>query len=136
MDDGVPRPARVLVVDDDRSMRLLCTTNLELEGFAVLEAGDGRSGFARACTDRPDLILTDVSMPELDGFGLAEALGRDARTSSIPVIFLSGDTSSGNRVRANELGAHAYLTKPLDPTTLAATIAAALQSVREPCPTT
>jgi two-component system chemotaxis response regulator CheY len=116
-------------------MRLLCTTNLELEGFAVLEASDGRSGLARACADHPDLVLTDVSMPELDGFGLAEALRRDARTSSIPLIFLSGDTSLANRIRANELGAHAYLTKPLDPTTLAATVIAALQAGREPCPT-
>ena len=74
MNEVATRPTRVLVVDDDPSMRLLCSTNLELEGFVVLEADDGRAALERAHADRPDVVLTDVVMPELDGFGLAEAM--------------------------------------------------------------
>ncbi len=135
MNEVATRPTRVLVVDDDPSMRLLCSTNLELEGFVVLEADDGRVGLERAHADHPDVVLTDVVMPELDGFGLAEALRGDARTRLIPLIFLSGESSSANRVRASELGAHAYLTKPFDLTKLPAIVTAALERVREPCPT-
>ena len=86
-------PARVLVVDDDPAMRLLCAINLELEGLVVLEAEDGLSALARARAEKPDLVVTDVSMPRLDGFGLAEALRRDRRTRRIPLVFLSGETN-------------------------------------------
>ncbi|MEP6812571.1 MAG: response regulator, partial [Actinomycetota bacterium] len=65
--------ARVLIVDDDPAMRLLCTINLEREGLVVLEAADGVTALSRARAEKPDLVLTDISMPQLDGFGLAEA---------------------------------------------------------------
>jgi two-component system chemotaxis response regulator CheY len=114
--------ARVLIVDDDPTIRLLCTINLEREGLVVLEAADGATALARACSERPDLVLTDISMPQLDGFGLAEALRRDRRTRQIPLVFLSGDTNAANKARAEKLGALAYLTKPFDPLTLASRI--------------
>ena len=83
----------MLIVDDDPAMRLMCAINLELEGFIVLEAADGLSALARARSEQPDLVVTDVSMPQLDGFGLAEALRRDRRTRRIPLVFLSGETN-------------------------------------------
>lgn len=116
----------VLVVDDDPVMRLLCSINLQREGMRVLEAADGRLALARARVERPDLVLTDVSMPGLDGFGLAEALRRDERTREIPLIFLSGETPGANEARAHELGAVAYLTKPFDPPALASLVAEVL----------
>lgn len=115
-------PARVLVVDDDPAMRLLCAINLELEGLVVLEAEDGLSALARARAEKPDLVVTDVSMPRLDGFGLAEALHRDRRTRRIPLVFLSGETNVTYEARAEKLGALAYLTKPVDPLMLASRI--------------
>jgi two-component system chemotaxis response regulator CheY len=118
--------ARVLIVDDDPAIRLLCTINLEREGLVVLEAGDGATALARARSEKPDLVLTDVSMPDLDGFGLAEALRRDRRTRRIPLVFLSGDTNVANEARAEKLGALAYLTKPFDPLVLASRIGEAL----------
>ena len=126
-DLGRPR-ARVLIVDDDPAMRTLCSINLRLDGLDVLEAADGRRGLALARAERPDLVLTDVTMPRLDGFQLAEALRRDEDTRQIPLVFLSGETSAADRVRADQLGALAYLTKPFDPSTLASIVADALAS--------
>jgi CheY-like chemotaxis protein len=117
---------RVLIVDDDPATRLLYALNLQLEGLVVLEAADGRSGLARAREERPDLVLTDVMMPGLDGFQLAEALRGDKRTRRIPFIFLSGETTAGHEARARELGALAYVTKPFDVHALAVLVASVL----------
>jgi len=67
-------PPCVLIVDDDPATRMLCSVNLQLEGLRVLEATDGHHGLERARFESPDLVLTDVTMPGLDGFQLAEAL--------------------------------------------------------------
>ncbi len=119
-------PARVLVVDDDASMRLLCAISLQREGHVVVEAPDVLTALARARAEAVDLILTDVSMPGLDGFKLAEELRRDERTRTIPVVFISGEAAPGNEARARALGALAYLTKPFDPAALAAVAESAL----------
>ena len=123
---GNGKRPRVLVVDDDPATRMLCSIHLQLEGFLVLEAADGRRGLARARAESPDLVLTDVMMPGLDGFQLAEALRRDERTREIPLIFLSGETTAADGVRAQELGALAYLTKPFDPSAVASLVAGVL----------
>ena len=124
--DGNGKPPRVLVVDDDPAMRMLCSINLQIEGFLVLEAADGERGLEQARSERPDLVVTDVMMPGLDGFGLAEALRSDERTRQIPLIFLSSEAGPANAERAHELGALAYLTKPFDPPTLASLVAGAV----------
>jgi CheY-like chemotaxis protein len=117
------RPPCVLIVDDDAATRMLCSVNLQLEGLRVLEAADGRHGLARAREERPDLVLTDVMMPGLDGFQLAEALRRDERTRLIPLVFLSGETTAAHEARALEVGALAYVKKPFDPLALASLVA-------------
>ena len=68
---------------------MLCSINLQFEGVVVLEAADGDQGLEQARSERPDLVVTDVRMPGLDGFQLAEALRRDERTRQIPLIFIS-----------------------------------------------
>ena len=120
------KPQRVLVVDDDPDARMLCAVNLQLEGLEVIEAEDGRHGLARARLENPDLVVTDVAMPGMDGFELAEALRRDEGTARIPLIFLSGEADPEHRARARSLGALAYLNKPFDPPALAKLVAAAL----------
>ena len=122
--DGEHR--RVLVVDDDPAIRMLCAVNLEIEGLVVLEAADGRRALEQARYGHPDLVVTDVMMPGLDGFDLAEALRRDERTREIPLIFLSGEADPANADRARRLGALAYLTKPFDPPALASLVAGEL----------
>jgi CheY-like chemotaxis protein len=120
--------ACVLIVDDDPATRALCSFNLQLEGLRVVEAEDGRDGLARARFEQPDLVLTDVMMPGLDGFQLAEALRLHEQTRHIPLIFLSGETTAHNAARATSLGALAYVTKPFDPSSLAALVKGALKS--------
>jgi len=117
---------RVLVVDDDAAVRLVCAVNLEAEGLQVVEAADGNDALEQMRRERPDLVLTDVKMPGLDGFELVERLRRDERTRDVPVIFLSGEAQPVNADRARALGAVAYLTKPFDPRRLATFIVRAL----------
>ena len=118
--------ACVLIVDDDPATRALCSFNLQLEGLRVLEAEDGTDGLARARFEKPDLVVTDIMMPGLDGFQLAEALRLHEQTRHIPLIFLSGEATARNEARATELGALAYVSKPFDPLALAALVKGAL----------
>ena len=97
----VIKSRRVLVVDDDSNARALCSINLLLEGLEVLEAEDGRRGLARARLESPDLVVTDVAMPGLNGFELAEALRRDDNTAQIPLIFISGEHNPDNEALAD-----------------------------------
>ena len=118
-----------MIVDDDPAVRLLCAVNLTAEGLHVLEAEDGLDALEQARCERPDLVLTDVKMPGLDGFQLAERLRGDERTRRIPLIFLSGEVAQANAERARALGALAYLTKPFDPGALASFVARELAAL-------
>jgi CheY-like chemotaxis protein len=120
------RARRVLIVDDDPAIRLLCAVNLEIEGLVVLEAADGKRGLEQARSEHPDLVVTDVMMPGFSGFDLAEALRSDTRTREIPLIFLSSEAEPANADRARKLGALAYLAKPFDPPALASLVAGEL----------
>ena len=121
---------RVLVVDDDANARTLCAINLQQEGFEVIEAADGRGGLTRARLESPDLVVTDVAMPGLNGFEFAEALRGDEGTARIPLIFLSGERGPENEARAHALGALAYMTKPFDPTALVKLVAGVFDRLR------
>ncbi len=109
----------VLVIDDEAPIRLLCRVNLEAEGMPVLEAGDGPSGLEAARDGSPDVILLDVMMPGLDGWGVAEALLEDERTADIPIIFLTARAEFRDRARGLDIGGVDYITKPFNPVELA-----------------
>ena len=111
--------ARVLVVDDEAPIRLLCRVNLEAEGMEVLEAGDGPSGLEAARRERPDVVLLDVMMPGLDGWRVAEELLEDPATSGIPIVFLTARAELRDRTRGLDLGGLDYVTKPFNPVDLA-----------------
>jgi CheY-like chemotaxis protein len=110
---------RVLVIDDEEAIRLLCRVNLEAEGMSVDEAADGRTGLERARTGSPDVILLDVMMPGLDGWQVAEELVGDERTRQIPIVFLTARADFRDRERGLEAGGIAYLTQPFNPVELA-----------------
>ena len=110
---------RVLVVDDEAPIRLLCRVNLEAEEMTVLEAADGPSGLEAARTERPDVILLDVMMPGLDGWRVAEELLDDPDTSGIPIVFLTARAELRDRARGLDLGGLDYVTKPFNPVELA-----------------
>jgi DNA-binding response OmpR family regulator len=113
---------RVLVIDDEAAIRLLCRVNLEAERMQVDEAADGRAGLEQARSARPDVILLDVMMPGLDGWQVAEELVADERTKDIPIVFLTARADFRDRERGLEAGGIAYLTKPFNPVELAALI--------------
>jgi DNA-binding response OmpR family regulator len=110
---------RVLVIDDEAPIRLLCRVNLEAEKMEVLEAADGPSGLAKARAEVPDVVLLDVMMPGLDGWRVAEELLADERTAGIPIIFLTARAELRDRARGIDLGGVDYVTKPFNPVELA-----------------
>ena len=107
------------MIDDEAPIRLLCRVNLEAEGMEVLEAADGPSGLAKARAERPDLVLLDVMMPGLDGWGVAEQLLEDQETAGIPIIFLTARAEFRDRARGLDIGGVDYITKPFNPVELA-----------------
>ena len=113
---------RVLVIDDEAPIRLLCRVNLEAERMDVLEAADGLSGLDVARRERPDVILLDVMMPGLDGWRVAEELLEDPDTSAIPIVFLTARAELRDQARGLDLGGLDYVTKPFNPVELAQTI--------------
>jgi DNA-binding response OmpR family regulator len=110
---------RVLVIDDEEPIRLLCRVNLQLENMEVLEAADGPTGLDQAREHRPDVILLDVMMPGLDGWRVAERLLEDDRTNEIPIIFLTARAEFRDRARGLDIGGVDYVTKPFNPLELA-----------------
>jgi two-component system, OmpR family, alkaline phosphatase synthesis response regulator PhoP len=110
---------RVLVIDDEAPIRLLCRVNLEAEKMEVLEAADGPTGLEKARAERPDVILLDVMMPALDGWRVAEELLEDPRTKEIPIIFLTARAEFRDRARGLDIGGVDYVTKPFNPLELA-----------------
>jgi DNA-binding response OmpR family regulator len=120
---------RVLVIDDEPPIRLLCRVNLEADGMEVLEASDGPTGLEKARNEEPDVILLDVMMPGLDGWQVAEELLDDRRTSSIPIVFLTARAEVRDRARGLDLGGIDYVTKPFNPIELAPQVRELIQRV-------
>jgi len=110
---------KVLVIDDEAPIRLLCRVNLEAEGMSVLEARDGPSGLEAAVSGKPDVILLDVMMPGLDGWGVAEVLLESEETATIPIVFLTARAEFRDRARGLDIGGVDYITKPFNPVELA-----------------
>ena len=110
---------RVLVIDDEAPIRLLCRVNLEAEGIEVLEAADGKSGLNLARDEHPDVVLLDVMMPGLDGWRVAEELLEHEETRGIPIIFLTARAEFRDRARGLDIGGIDYVTKPFNPLELA-----------------
>src|SRR5437667_8157093 len=106
---------KILVVDDERNMVRLLQVNLEREGFEVVTAFDGVEGLERARTEKPDLVLLDITMPRMDGFEVLSALRKQADTSNTPVVILTARSKDADVFHGYESGADAYLTKPLHP---------------------
>lgn len=103
----------ILIIEDDPDMLHITSELLELEGYRTLKAASGPIGVEMTRKEMPDLILCDVSMPGLDGYGVLQELGRELRTAEIPFIFLSGKAERADVRKGMDLGADDYLTKPV-----------------------
>lgn len=124
MTDETPRtntplndtPQKVMVVDDSATIRRFVMYALRARGLQVITAEDGQEALETLARTSVDLIITDLNMPKLDGFGLVRALREDSEYGSLPVIILSSLSSDEDIDRGLQLGATAYLTKPFDET--------------------
>ncbi|MDA0266659.1 MAG: response regulator [Cyanobacteria bacterium] len=102
----------VLVIEDERQTRNIFLKCLEFEGFRAFGAGDGATGMELAQSQRPDLIVCDIMMPDMDGYSVLSALRQRQDTASIPLIFLTAKVTMADLRQAMEMGADDYLTKP------------------------
>ena len=110
----------ILVIDDDDDVREVAALALETAGdYSILTAENGRAGLAEAFRSRPDLILLDVMMPELDGPATFRLLRQAQQTCTIPVIFLTAKVQPADRRNLTALGANGLIAKPFDPLMLA-----------------
>ena len=118
---------QVLVVDDDPRYLELLQFALESEGFGVVASRNPMSVQALAVSCRPAAIISEVSMPEMDGFDVAATLRADPRTSNIPILFLTARGTESDKVQGMKSGAVEYLTKPFSPVALVEKVRSAIK---------
>jgi signal transduction histidine kinase/DNA-binding response OmpR family regulator len=127
VDAGRQENPRVMVIDDDTSIRAICREVLEHHGYAVRECPSSDAALVEARRFRPDLVLLDVMMPIVDGFRTAQRLRADPATGLTPIIFLSAKGDTADKVRAFRSGAEDYVVKPFDAAELVARVGKALE---------
>ena len=120
----------VLVVDDDPLNRTILSMSLGNDGYAVLEASNGREALEVLAQHAVDVVLTDIEMPEMDGYGLLQHRREDERLKEIPFIVISGVDEMDSIIACIKLGAEDYLPKPFDPVLLHARIGACVEKKR------
>ncbi|MEP6620639.1 MAG: response regulator [bacterium] len=122
MDSTQQRQKTVLLVEDNEDNRIIYSTVLRHLGYDVIEAQDGVSALAIARSALPDIILMDISIPEMDGWEATRILRQDPATQDIPVIALTAHALAGDREKAVKIGFAAYLAKPVEPKIVAAEV--------------
>jgi type IV pilus assembly protein PilB len=118
---------KVLIADDDRMTRLILRMLLEKEGHVVFEADNGATGMETARRERPDLMMVDLQMPDMDGYRFLEMIRGDENLMSLPVLVLTADTSSEVEAKVLEMGADDYVSKPFEPEVLLSRLRAAFR---------
>ncbi|MTJ03832.1 MAG: response regulator [Sediminimonas qiaohouensis] len=113
---------RILAVDDSRTMRSMLQATLTDAGFEVDVAEDGVDGLDKLECTAPDLIITDINMPRLDGFGFIEGVRTGRQMASVPILVLTTETGEHLKQRARASGATGWIVKPFDETKLISTI--------------
>lgn len=108
----------ILTVDDSRMMREMLLMVLRGAGFNVVQAEDGEEGLSVLAGAEPDVIITDINMPKLDGYGFIEGVRRDERYRAVPILVLSTESSAEKKARARDAGATGWIVKPFQAETL------------------
>jgi DNA-binding response OmpR family regulator len=122
---------RILVIDDEPDVLLLCRVNLEFEGHEILEASDGEQGFDIALQQHPDLIVLDVMLPQRDGFQVLQRLSDEPATREIPVVMLTAKAQEDDQMRGWLAGASGYVVKPFSPVALTDAVRSVLSMTPE-----
>ena len=112
----------ILLVEDNEDNRIIYTTVLRHVGYDVIEALDGVQAIALARSVQPDLILMDISIPEIDGWEATRILRKDPATSAIPIIALTAHALQDDREKAVQVGFTSYLAKPVEPRAVVAEV--------------
>jgi len=120
-----------LVVEDSPTMRQLLAFSLRrLKDCRIIEAVDGVDALKKLTTERVDLVITDINMPMMDGLKLIAVIRGNARTKTLPIIIVTTEGAEEDRKRGLELGADAYIPKPIHPSELLKTVASLLEHAR------
>ena len=127
-------PKKILIIEDEPEMRRNLTTILKLEKYAPLAAENGRAGLELARREKPDLILCDIMMPELDGHEVVQALRGEPALAAIPFIFLTARVEKADQRSGMDLGADDYLTKPVNKADLLNAVRARLRRAEQQGP--
>ena len=122
---------RILIIDDDVDTLKLVGLMLERQGFEIIVANNGEQGLSKAASERPDLIILDVMMPDLDGYDVARRLRADPQLAPIPIIMFTAKSMVDDKVKGFEVGVDDYLTKPTHPAELTAHVKAVLARVAQ-----
>lgn len=122
---------RVLVVDDDPMVTRLLRNNLELEGFEVKEAWEGKRAMEMLQEEAPDLLVLDIMMPRMDGWEVLKRVREDENLKGLPVVVLTAKVQDENIARGWKMGADGYITKPFNPVVLAESLLAVIESSPE-----
>ncbi len=130
-DGFLRRVEKILVIDDDAKMRRQIAQLLAAEGYATVEAANGREGVALATQEKPTLIVCDITMPEMNGHRVLQTLRENAATAAVPFIFLTGWGEREDLRAGMNLGADDYLVKPVEPAELIAAVAARLRRKKQ-----
>lgn len=120
---------RLLVVDDDPGLLLAVSETLRAEGYEVKTARRGAEALTRVAESLPDLIISDIRMPGMDGYQLVKTLRSNPRTRLVPIIFLTAKDEIADRITGFRTGVDAYLTKPFEPDELTAIVQAILNRI-------
>lgn len=113
-DELTLRDFLVLVVEDSVDSAVVISMDLQVQGYRVVTAADGEQAVRIACQTNPDIILMDIGMPELDGFGAARRIREDEALRSVPIIAVTAFETEGFQLAARDAGFDGYLTKPID----------------------
>jgi len=119
---AMSKTTRILTVDDSASMRALLNHALTSQGFDVAQAEDGEVALEWLALNEVDVVITDINMPRLDGFGLIEKLRQGNRHRDRPILVLTTESSEEKKARARSAGATGWIVKPFDPEKLVAAV--------------
>jgi two-component system cell cycle response regulator DivK len=106
--------AKILYIEDNLDNMTLVKRVLEIEGYEVIEAGNGKDGLAKAMSNRPDIIITDINLPDIDGYEITDTLKRAKETAHIPVIAMTANVMKKDRESVLQAGCDGYISKPID----------------------
>lgn len=113
---------KILAIDDSRTIREMLRLSLVQEGFSVVLAEDGLDGLEQVATAKPDVVITDINMPRLDGFGVIEGIRKKAEHATLPILVLTTESGEELKERARQSGATGWIVKPFNDAKLVAAI--------------